>query len=171
MNVVETVWYLIYHSEPPPVPVLHDAGWDEPEHRPARSLTPQREPDVTPDSWPTHGRITSRFGPRARPRPGASENHAGVDIAAPIGTAVWATSAGRVSSVRDRSGYGLTVVIDHGGGVQSLYGHLSAAHVREGENVSTHQLIGEVGATGIVTGAHLHYERRRDGRAVHPGIG
>jgi murein DD-endopeptidase MepM/ murein hydrolase activator NlpD len=115
---------------------------------------------------PTHGRIFSGFG---RPRPG--HLHHGIDIAAPTGTPVWTTAAGTVSSVRVRQGYGLTVIVDHGDGRQTLYAHLGAATVHAGEQVAAGAVVGQVGVSGVTTGPHLHFETRTNGVAHDPGLG
>lgn len=96
--------------------------------------------------------------------------HAGVDIGAPRGSAVHAAGDGVVVSAGPQHGYGLTVVIDHGDGQQTLYAHLDGIDVRPGERLRTGDALGSVGATGAVTGAHLHFERRFNGRPVDPGL-
>lgn len=94
--------------------------------------------------------------------------HSGVDLAAAAGTPVVAASAGVAHVVVSATGFGLHVVIDHGGGLQSLYGHLSSVAVAEGSAVATGQLIGAVGSTGNSTGPHLHFELDRNGVAEDP---
>lgn len=105
---------------------------------------------------------------RKHPISGAMKLHAGVDIAATRGSPVVATSNGRVSVARELRGYGLTVVIDHAGDVQTLYAHMDAILVSAGEVVEERQVIGVVGATGNVTGPHLHFEVRRNGVPQDP---
>ena len=94
--------------------------------------------------------------------------HSGVDLAAPTGSPVVATAAGIAHVIDSATGFGVHVVIDHGGGLQSLYGHLSAVDVVDGQPVSGGQLIGAVGSTGNSTGSHLHFEIDRNGIAEDP---
>ena len=94
--------------------------------------------------------------------------HSGIDLAAPTGTPVVATAAGIAHVIGSATGFGLHVVIDHGGGLQSLYAHLSAVDVVDGQVVSGGQLIGAVGSTGNSTGSHLHFEIDRNGIAEDP---
>jgi murein DD-endopeptidase MepM/ murein hydrolase activator NlpD len=117
---------------------------------------------------PVRGTMTSRFGYRVHPLFGRRHFHAGVDFAAPTGTSVQAAYSGTVLITGWYGGYGRVVVIDHGGGMSTLYGHLSSVLVATGQTVSAGQVIGRVGSTGYSTGPHLHYEVRRDGRPVSP---
>jgi murein DD-endopeptidase MepM/ murein hydrolase activator NlpD len=94
--------------------------------------------------------------------------HSGVDLAAARGTPVMATLPGIVTVIVSPTGYGLHVVIDHGGGLSSLYGHLDTVVVASGDIVAAGQVIGTVGSTGNATGPHLHFEIRRDGIAEDP---
>jgi len=94
--------------------------------------------------------------------------HSGIDLAAPSGTPVYATQSGVAQVLLSASGYGLHVVIDDGGGLSSLYGHLSSVAVLSGEYVDAGQLVGAVGSSGNSTGPHLHFEIRRDGIAEDP---
>jgi len=112
--------------------------------------------------------LTSRFGARAAPMAGASRLHPGLDLAAPYGSAVVARSPGLVIAAGWAGGYGNCVVIDHGGGVQTRYGHLSRIAVRVGQHVDPGALLGAVGSTGLSTGPHLHYEVRVNGAAINP---
>ena len=117
------------------------------------------------------GRLTSGFGMRYHPTLGGNRFHGGIDIAAPAGTPVTATSAGRVSIAGWSGGYGILVSIAHGGSVETRYAHLSAVAVRPGDSVSQGQVIGYIGSTGRSTGPHLHYETRLGGRAANPALG
>lgn len=94
--------------------------------------------------------------------------HTGVDLSAASGTPVVAALDGTARVVHALTGYGLHVIIDHGGGLTTLYGHLDSVAVSDGESVSTGERIGTVGSTGNSTGPHLHFEVRRDGVAVDP---
>ncbi len=120
--------------------------------------------------WPvgTFADITSGFGPRSQPTPGASSYHRGVDIAAPYGTPVLAANNGVVEDAGWFGGYGLYVGINHGDGLASAYGHLSAVAVAVGQRVKAGQVIGYVGSTGISTGPHLHFEILVDGVQQDP---
>lgn len=114
------------------------------------------------------GVLTSSFGMRPHPLLGGIRGHGGVDLAAPAGSPVFATGPGRVTNAGWSGGYGLLVTIDHGGGNQSRYGHLSAAAVTVGQTVPAGAIVGLVGSTGQATGPHLHYEIRIGGKAVDP---
>lgn len=94
--------------------------------------------------------------------------HTGLDLAAPPGIPVLAAGAGVAQVVDSPTGYGLHVVIDHGGGVSTLYGHLMEVAVRPGQPVRRGQVIGWVGSTGMSTGPHLHFEVRQKGQPVDP---
>lgn len=112
--------------------------------------------------------VTSGFGRRYHPILKTMRMHTGVDIAAPKGTPIYATADGRVTSQTGGSGYGITVVINHGYSYQSLYAHLSKKVVKPGEKVKRGQLIGYVGNTGLSFGPHLHYEVIKGGVKVNP---
>lgn len=117
---------------------------------------------------PSSGRLTSGFGMRVHPITGRRRMHAGVDIAAPTGTPIRAAAAGRVIIAGYMGGYGYTVVVDHGGGYSTLYGHCSSLLVRVGQQVRQGQQIARMGSTGMSTGPHLHFEVRINGRPVNP---
>lgn len=122
-----------------------------------------------PAGLPMSGaRLTSRYGNRYHPTLGGTRFHAGVDLAAPTGTPVTATGAGRISRAGWAGGYGILVSIAHGSSVETRYAHLSAVAVRPGEVVREGQVIGYVGSTGRSTGPHLHYETRVSGRPTDP---
>lgn len=112
--------------------------------------------------------LTSGFGMRFHPILGGLRLHRGVDLAAPMGTPVVAPGGGVVSQADWRGGFGLFVEIDHGGGLQSRYGHLSRLNVYPGQQLRGGEVIGYVGSTGRSTGPHLHYEMIEDGHAVDP---
>ncbi len=116
-----------------------------------------------PTGWPADGWITSRYGFRQSPLPGAQTFHTGIDIAAAYGTPVRAAADGIVLSAGYREAYGYTVEIDHGFGFGTLYAHLSRILVEEGDHVRRGDLIARMGATGRATGPHLHFEVHRDG--------
>ena len=112
--------------------------------------------------WPTKGRVTSGYGPRW------GRLHAGIDIGASSGTPIQAAKAGEVIFSGVYSGYGNCVIIDHGGGLTTLYAHQSRVAAREGAQVERGQLIGYVGSSGNSTGPHLHFETRVNGSPQNP---
>ena len=113
--------------------------------------------------------FTSGYGVRSDPFRGAAAMHAGIDLAGPIGTPIYATADGVVSDAGyNNGGYGNLVKINHGRGIETRYGHLSAILVSPGQHIVRGQQIARMGSTGRSTGSHLHYEGRIDGRAVNP---
>jgi murein DD-endopeptidase MepM/ murein hydrolase activator NlpD len=155
----------------------------------ARPPPPALTPGVAPGPSPTRGPagppapvrpgarlanplpgapITSGFGYRVHPIYGTSRMHTGVDMAAPAGTAIRSAGDGVVVSAGSQSGYGNTTVIDHGGGLATLYAHQSSIGVSSGQRVTQGQVIGRVGCTGACTGDHLHFEVRVNGSPVNP---
>ncbi|QNN65207.1 M23 family metallopeptidase [Sphingomonas rhizophila] len=113
--------------------------------------------------------FTSGYGVRSDPFKGRAAMHAGIDLAGPLGTPIYATADGVVSTAGYNSGgYGNLIKVDHGKGIETRYGHLSSMAVQAGQRVTRGQLIGRMGSTGRSTGSHLHYEVRIDGRAVNP---
>jgi len=117
---------------------------------------------------PSSGRISSGFGMRRHPVLGRTRMHNGIDIAAPSGTPIRASASGTVVTATYMRGYGNTVIIDHGQGFSTLYGHCSRLMVRAGQRVGQGQVIAAVGSTGLSTGPHLHFEIRINGRPVNP---
>ncbi|MEY4722191.1 MAG: hypothetical protein RIQ46_1916 [Pseudomonadota bacterium] len=112
--------------------------------------------------------VTSGYGYRRHPLSGQVRRHAGVDLAASTGTAILASSAGRVRHAGWSGGYGLMVEVEHPGGLRTRYGHLSRLAVSAGQAIARGDVIGFVGATGRATGPHLHYEVRAGQHAVNP---
>ncbi len=112
--------------------------------------------------------FTSGFGVRNDPFRGGAAMHSGVDIRGPYGTPIYATADGVVGRAGPASGYGNLVELDHGRGIQTRYGHLSAILVQQGQRIRRGELIARMGSTGRSTGNHLHYEVRLDGTAVNP---
>ncbi|MFN4297136.1 MAG: M23 family metallopeptidase [Brevundimonas sp.] len=113
--------------------------------------------------------INSRFGTRRLAGEPGARHHAGIDIAAPTGTPVLATSEGVVTAVGyDRAGYGRYVEVRHPNGLRSFYAHMSAVDVQTGAEVAAGQVVGKVGSTGYSTGPHLHFEIRRGGARLNP---
>lgn len=126
--------------------------------------------EATPSISPSSGHLSSLFSKNRRhPVLRITRPHQGIDIAAPVGEPILAPAKGRVIySGSKPGGYGMTVEIDHGFGYVTRFAHASRLLVREGESVERGQTIAEVGATGLVTGPHLHYEVEVNGRAVDP---
>ena len=128
-----------------------------------------RERGYTPSMWPVVGKLESGFGGRRNPFGGRGyEFHTGQDIDAQTGDPVVAGARGTVAFAGVQNGYGNLVVIDHGGGLTSRYGHLSHLDVTQGQTVERGQFIGKVGSTGRSTGPHLHYEIRINDEPVDP---
>jgi len=122
-----------------------------------------------PSLWPVDGIVMGTFGQRADPfSEEGSEFHKGVDISAPAGTPVQATAEGIVIHSEWSNGYGRLVVIDHGGGIQTYYAHLSRFFAQTGQEVRRGEFVGAVGSSGRVTAPHLHYEVRIGGAPVNP---
>jgi murein DD-endopeptidase MepM/ murein hydrolase activator NlpD len=124
--------------------------------------------NVVPSLWPVNGALLSRFGERTDPFSGEGAIHSGVDISAPTGTPIHATADGVVVRAEYFAGYGKLVVIDHGNGMSTRYGHLSRFDVVPGQEVRRGDVIAFSGATGRVTAPHLHYEIRMGGAAINP---
>jgi murein DD-endopeptidase MepM/ murein hydrolase activator NlpD len=134
----------------------------------ARDLTDMAYPNRVP-VFGRMPRISSGFGVRKDPFTGRMAHHMGLDIPAAQGTAILASGGGRVVSAGFRGPYGNAIVIDHGNGLQTLYGHCSKLYVRAGDLVMPRQKIAAVGSTGRSTGPHLHFEVIRNGARVEPG--
>lgn len=117
---------------------------------------------------PTAGPVTSNFGMRHHPILGIDRLHAGMDFGGGAGAPVYAADAGVVVSASHSGGYGNRTVIDHGGGVATVYAHQSVMVVGSGQRVQRGQLIGRIGSTGLSTGPHLHFEVRKGGAPVNP---
>ena len=118
--------------------------------------------------WPLNGPITSEFGWRTHPIFGTQRYHSGLDIGGDYGPPIAAAASGTVIHAGWISGYGYTVIIDHGGGITTLYGHNESLLVGEGESVSQGQTIALCGSTGNSTGPHCHFEVRENGEPVSP---
>jgi murein DD-endopeptidase MepM/ murein hydrolase activator NlpD len=123
---------------------------------------------ATPSFLPVAGWISSIFGNRRHPYDGVFRMHTGIDIAAEPGTPVRAPAAGLVIFSGNREGYGKVIVIDHGYGIRTLFGHLMTVFVNAGVRVKRGEIISQVGSTGMSTGPHCHYEVRKNGVPVNP---
>ena len=117
--------------------------------------------------WPVDGIITGHYG-KWRGGRHRGHVHAGVDIAAAIGTPILAPISGMVAFVGRKGGYGNTLIVDHGNGIATLYAHTSEILVSEGDEIKKGQLIAKVGNSGRSSGPHLHYEVRMEGAPVNP---
>lgn len=121
-----------------------------------------------PSLWPVDGRVTSSFGEREDPFNGEGAFHTGIDISSSFGEPIHATADGIVDVASMASGYGREVIIDHGHGIKTLYGHMSGFAVTAGDQVKRGQVIGYVGLSGRSTGPHVHYEVRIQDTPVNP---
>jgi murein DD-endopeptidase MepM/ murein hydrolase activator NlpD len=120
-------------------------------------------------TWPTAGGVASGFGQRLHPILGYYRMHSGLDIGGAQGQPIWAANEGIVIMAGWNGGYGNTVVIQHGdSSVTTLYAHMSGFATSVGDYVTSGQVIGYVGSTGLSTGPHLHFEVRINGSAVDP---
>jgi murein DD-endopeptidase MepM/ murein hydrolase activator NlpD len=128
----------------------------------------QWQTHVRPSLWPVEGRLMSGFGGRTDPFSGEGAIHTGVDLQASMGTLVRVAADGIVVHADWEGGYGRLIIVDHGNGVQTYYGHLSRYDVVPGQEVRRGDVIGRSGASGSVTSPHLHYEVRMGGTPVNP---
>jgi murein DD-endopeptidase MepM/ murein hydrolase activator NlpD len=118
--------------------------------------------------WPVEGTVTSPYGYRIHPVYGTRKLHSGIDVGAPGGTPISTAADGTVIFVGSKGGYGNTVIVDHGGGITTLYAHMSSFSTSDGASVARGDVIGGVGQTGTATGNHLHFEVRVDGATTDP---
>jgi murein DD-endopeptidase MepM/ murein hydrolase activator NlpD len=123
---------------------------------------------ATPSIWPVVGYLSSMFGNRADPFTGGPDFHPGLDISASAGTPIRATADGTVESAGFAGNYGNAVVIRHGFGISTRYGHMSRIATKTGTTIRRGDVIGYVGATGRATSAHLHYEILLNGQTINP---
>jgi murein DD-endopeptidase MepM/ murein hydrolase activator NlpD len=122
----------------------------------------------TPSIWPVRGWVTSGFGPRVSPFTEKPAWHDGLDIGASPNAPVQAPAQGRITSVSFDPKMGNHVKIDHGYGIETVYGHLAKALVKEGQRVKRGDVVALVGSTGLSTGPHLHYMVKKNGQALDP---
>ncbi len=123
---------------------------------------------ATPSTWPIVGWLTSVYGNRKDPFTGQPDFHTGLDISAEYGTPIKATADGLVQSAGYNGNYGNSVVLDHGYGIGTRFGHMSRIAVRPGQKVLRGEIVGYVGATGRATSSHLHYEILMNGQPINP---
>jgi murein DD-endopeptidase MepM/ murein hydrolase activator NlpD len=123
---------------------------------------------ITPSIWPVKGHVTSHYGNRPDPFSGEGELHLGVDISALFGTQVHSPADGRVIYAQRKAAYGNLIIIDHGKGLTTRFGHLSRFNVKVGQKVKKNDIVGYVGTSGRSTAPHLHYEVRLNDRPVNP---
>ncbi|MBJ6723086.1 M23 family metallopeptidase [Geomesophilobacter sediminis] len=145
-------------TQPRAVKIMREGKKAKPKPEPAESAAVEGDPVL-----PVKGNITSGYGWRHDPIDGGIRHHSGVDIAVPSGTPVKAIAGGKVVFSGARGGYGNLVVIDHGDGTQSLYGHNSELNVHVGEKVAAGEVVALSGSTGRSTGPHLHFELWKNG--------
>ena len=153
----------------------HEGSWDLPPANPVLFFIEEANEGAaefnmeTPGSYdlPCEGFITSPFGWRQFSK-GKRRRHEGIDIAAPLGTSVQAPADGRVSFIGWRGGYGLTVILDHGGSLTTLYAHNATTFVKEGSYVKKGERISRIGTSGHSTGPHVHYEVRFWNKPIDP---
>ena len=122
----------------------------------------------TPTIWPTRGWVTSYFGIRKSEFSGEKKMHEGIDIGAPIGSKVISPADGVVTFAGTKPGFGQFVEIDHGYGIETIYGHASSLAVKKGGKIKRGEILARIGSTGLSTGPHVHYEVRVNGTPVDP---
>ena len=123
---------------------------------------------ATPSIWPAHGWLTGTFGGRSDPFTGEPGYHQGIDISTEKGQPVYATADGTVDGASYTGDYGNLIVLRHGFGLSTRYGHLSSFSAKIGQSVKRGDVIGYVGSTGRSTGSHLHYEILANGKLINP---
>ncbi len=143
---------------------------EEAERAAREALQSHKDPKDWNFCWPIerYTRFTSQFGYRIHPISKVWQLHSGVDLGASTGTKIYAAQEGTVHLARENGSYGLCVIINHGSGLQTVYGHCSKLLVSEGQKVTRGQTIALVGMTGGATGPHLHFEVRENGTPVDP---
>ncbi len=146
--------------EPEPVPRPFTAKSSEPEKKPPKTVRVGRGSGVL--QWPLRGVLYARFGKKGK------EPHDGVDLAAPAGQAVKVAAAGTVLFAGEQKAYGLIVIVEHDGGLITLYAHNRDLRVKTGQKVREGQVVATVGDSGRTSGPHLHFEVRKDGVPVDP---
>ncbi len=159
-----------YHASLYAFNLLKSTAINSPNYQIAPNLlmNASADPSSIPSIWPVQGHVTAGFGERLDPLNGEGEFHAGMDIAAPSGTIVKSTADGIVFAAAPDAGYGNAILVDHGSGITTKYGHLSKIYVIVGQEIKRGQVIGAVGTTGKTTGPHLHYEVHVQDTPVNP---
>ena len=133
-----------------------------------RTYPKQWQTNIRPSLWPVEGRLMSPFGGRTDPLSGEGAIHTGVDLSVPQGTPVHVAADGIVVHADWSNGYGRLVIVDHGNGLQTYYGHLYRFEVVTGQEIRRGDIVGQSGSSGRVTGPNLHYEVRMAGTPVNP---
>jgi hypothetical protein len=131
-------------------------------------IRPRNFFEDAPSLWPVQGRLTSFYGQRLDPFDGHGSFHSGIDISVPIGTPVIATAGGQIKYADMYAGYGRLLVVDHGNGLETYYGHLSRFNVVPGQRIARGEVVAWSGKTGRATSPHVHYEVRMSGSPVNP---
>ncbi|MEO5952745.1 MAG: M23 family metallopeptidase, partial [Chloroflexia bacterium] len=131
-------------------------------------IRPRNLLEDQPSLWPVQGRLTSFYGQRLDPFHGHGSFHTGIDISVPLGTPVISTAGGQIKYADVYSGYGRLLVIDHGNGLETYYGHLSRYNVLPGQRIARGEIIAWSGQTGRATSPHVHYEVRMSGSPINP---
>lgn len=163
-------WQKLEESNVPALAAVAEAASEARQSSLARPTASRHASGVSiPSLMPVANyRMSSSFGMRDHPISGGRRAHKGIDLAAPTGTPIRASADGIISKAKWFGGYGLFIAIEHGGSIQTRYGHMSRLNVAEGQRVAKGDVIGFVGTTGRSTGPHLHYEVRINGEAVNP---
>ncbi len=131
-------------------------------------IRPRNFFEDAPSLWPVQGRLTSFYGQRLDPFNGHGSFHSGIDISVPVGTPVIATAGGQIKYADMYAGYGRLLVIDHGNGLETFYGHLSRFNVISGQRIARGETVAWSGKTGRATSPHVHYEVRMSGSPINP---
>jgi len=131
-------------------------------------IRPRNFFEDAPSLWPVQGRLTSFYGQRLDPFNGHGSFHSGIDISVPIGTPVISTAGGQIKFADMYAGYGRLLVIDHGNGLETFYGHLSRFNVIAGQRIARGEIVAWSGKTGRATSPHVHYEVRMSGSPINP---
>lgn len=155
-------------AAPPAASVPADRAGEERGYRRAEGASPERTAGGLGRPPPVDGPVTSPFGRRIHPITGGVHRHDGIDVAVPLGTPVHTPYGGRVLRVEETANLGIHVVVGHRGGYSSVYGHLSEATVKVGEEVLPYAIVGRSGTSGRSTGPHLHFGLYRHGQPIDP---
>ncbi|BAZ40347.1 peptidase M23B [Calothrix sp. NIES-4101] len=179
-NSIDRNWYYAFATLLLTIAIAHPqiSSWIEsqPLVKSLQNLIGEGNTSITNDrstsqiAFPTvkNTPVTSGFGWRIHPITGERRFHTGIDFGAAMGTPIYAISNGKVEFAGKRGGYGNAVIVNHGGGKSTLYGHASKLYVQEGQQVRRGQAIAAVGSTGMSTAPHLHFEVRVNDKPINP---